>query len=96
MKQMKTYHSLVLIFKAKHDKKPSYMYNQISSDFSMNTRLAATNGINNQRRINTNLGKQSFLPRTVDQWNKLPPDIRSLNNLLKFKSALHAWVKQKY
>ena len=96
VKQMITYHSLVLIFKAKHDKRPSYLYNHISSDFRMNTRLAATNGINNQRRINTNLGKQSFLPRTVDQWNKLPPDIRSLNNLLKFKSALHAWVKQKY
>ena len=94
VKQMITYHSLVLIFRARHDKKPLYLYNQISTGFNVNTRLAATNGINNQRRISTNLGKQSFLPRTVDEWNKLPPDIRSMTNLLKFKSALHAWVKQ--
>ena len=50
VEQMLNYHSLVLIFKAKHHKKPSYLYNQILSDINMNTRLAATNGIDNQRR----------------------------------------------
>ena len=96
VKQMIAYHSLVLIFKAKQDRKPVYLYNQISTSFHFNTRLAVTNGINNQRRINSNLGKQSFLPRTVVMWNKLPPDIRSLTSLLKFKSALKPWVKENY
>ena len=96
VKQMITYHSLVLIFKAKQDRKPVYLYNQISTSFNFNTRLAVTNGINDQRRINSNLGKQSFLPRTVVLWNKLPPDIRSLTNLLKFKAALKPWVKENH
>ena len=96
VKQMITYHSLVLIFKAKQDRKPVYLYNQISKSFNFNTRLAVTNGINDQRRINSNLGKQSFLPRTVVLWNKLPPDIRSLTNLLKFKAALKPWVKENH
>ena len=96
VRQMIAYHSLVLIFKAKQDRRPVYLYNQVSRSFNMNTRLAETNGINNQRRINSNLGKMSFLPRTVEQWNQLPPDIRLLSDILKFKAALKSWVKQNY
>ena len=96
VRQMIAYHSLVLIFKTRQDRRPVYLYNQVSRSFNRNTRLAETNGINSQRRINSNLGKMSFLPRSVEQWNKLPPDIRSLSNILKFKAALKSWVKQNY
>ena len=96
VRQMIAYHSLVLIFKTRQDRRPVYLYKQVSRSFNRNTRLAETNGINSQRRINFNLGKMSLLPRTVEQWNKLPPDIRLLSDILKFKTALKSWVKQNY
>ena len=70
------------------------MYNEISARFYVDTRLAATNGIREVRKIKTNIGKRSFLPRTIDQWNKLPPDIRTIPSLKKFEIKLKLWVKR--
>ena len=43
VRQMIIFHSLVLVFKTKQDKKPVYLYNKISTRFNVETRLAATN-----------------------------------------------------
>ena len=94
VRQMIIFHSLVLVFKTKQDMKPVYLYNKISTRFNVDTRLAATNGIREVRKIKTKIGKQSFLPRTIDQWNNLPPDIRTITSLKKFKMKLKLWVKQ--
>ena len=94
VRQMIIFHSLVLVFKTKQDKKPVYLYNKISTRFNVDTRLASTNGIREVRKIKTKIGKQSFLPRTIDQWNNLPPDIRTITSLMKFKMKLKLWVKQ--
>ena len=69
VRQMIVFHSLVLLFKAKFERKPVYLYNQISATFNMNTRHTVNNGIRETRRIKSTLGKPSFIPRAINQWN---------------------------
>ena len=91
--QLITYHSLVLVYKARQEKKPVYIYEKISTPFSVNTRLANTNGIRNEVKAKSNNARQSFLPRTVAQWNRLPPEVRTITGLEKFKPNLRQWIK---
>ena len=94
--QLIVYHSLVLLFKTRQEKKPTYLYEKISTPFSANTRLATSDGIRYDMRSKSNIAKQSFLPRTVVQWNSLPPDMRKMSHLSKFKQSLRQWVKLHY
>ena len=93
VRQQVVFQSLMMIFKAKQDKKPVYLYQQISSKFSMNTRLGLNNGIKDKRIFKSTLGSQSFTPRSIKQWNSLPTNIRTESSIVKFKSKLRAWVK---
>ena len=77
-----------IVFIVRQEKKPVYIYEKISTPFSVNTRLANTNGIRNEVKAKSNIAKQSFLPRTVAQWNRLPPEVRTVTGLEKFKSSL--------
>ena len=96
VRQMIVFHSLVLIFKAKLEKKPVYLHGQISATFNVKTRLAVNNGIRETRKIKSTLGKQSFIPRTISQWNSLPWNIRSISSLVHFKTNVKSWVKENY
>ena len=96
VRQMITFHSLVLVFKAKLEKRPVYLHGQVSTSFNVNTRLALNNGIREARRIRSTIGQQSFLPRTVNQWNSLPQNIRTIPSLGKFKIKLKPWVQQNF
>ena len=94
--QLIVYHSLVLIYKTRQEKKPVYLYEKICTPFSVNTRLANSNGIRNDVKAKSNIAKQSFLPRTISQWNGLPPEVRTIASLQKFKLSLRQWVKLHY
>ena len=96
VRQLIVFHSLVLVFKAKQEKRPVYLHGQVSATFNVNTRLALNNGIRETRRVRSNIGKQSFIPRTIIQWNSLPHNIRSIPILGQFKTRLRLWVKQNY
>ena len=96
VRQMVVFHSLVLLFKSKKDKKPAYLYNQISGTFHVNTRLAVNDGIKVTRRFTSTLAQQSFLPRSIQQWNLMPGDVRSIPTLDKFKISVKKWVKLNY
>ena len=96
IRQMIVYHSLIIIYQAKHDKKPTYLYDRISTSFNVATRLAESNGIKETRKMKSNLGKQSFIPRAIHYWNRLPADVRTISKLERFKVCVRQWVKQKY
>ena len=86
----------MLIFKAKQDKKPFHLHSQISTAFNVITRLALNNGIKETRRKRSTLGKQSFIPRAISQWNSLPWNIRSISTITEFKRKMTVWVKGNY
>ena len=92
---MIAYHSILLLFKAKKNKKPGYIFSKISQKFNKVTRIATLGGIKDFRRFESSLAQQSFLPRTVKLWNeKLPAEIRSETSINLFKKKLRAWVKK--
>ena len=96
VRQMIVFHSLVLVFKTRMNQKPAYLYSQVSAQFSVNTRLAVSHGIRETRRTQSEIGRKSFFPRTIKQWNSLPADVRSATSLGKFKMKLKSWVKQHF
>ena len=95
VRHMLAYHYLILVFKVKQEEKLTYIYNKISTPFNVNTRLARRNGIKENWKIKSKLGKQTFIPRATTEWNRLPPEIRTTTNLGKYEEKLKLWVKQR-
>ena len=96
VKQMVHFYSLIMLFKIKLTKNPTYFYDKVSMEFKHKTRLATSEGIRENLLIGTELAKNSFLNRTVKVWNKLPVDIRSSSLESHFKKNLKLWVKSNY
>ena len=94
--QMIVFHSLVLVFKTKMKQRPVYLYSQVSAQFSVQTRLSVSHGIRETRRTQSELGRKSFFPRSINQWNSLPADVRSEPSLGKFRMKLKSWVRQHF
>ena len=93
IRQLTEYHSLLLTFKIKRDKKPLYLNRKISQNFPYNTRLAAGHGIQHETVIKHDVMKFSFIPRTITTWNLLPIDIRTSHDVATFKRKLKPWIK---
>ena len=90
--QLVHYHSLVLVFKIRDVNKPKYFCDKLKSEFCRETRLATGGGIRKNQKIKHKTTQQSFIPRTVDIWNKLPQDLRLTPTLPKFKKKLKLWI----
>ena len=93
VRQMVDYYSLVLLYKIKENKKPTFLHNRISAKFGYNTRLAAGGGIPENLLFRTEHAKNSFINRTVKVWNKLPVNLRSCTTEIQFKKSLKSLVK---
>ena len=93
VKQLVVFHSLVLVYKIKSDRKPVYLYDKLGHEFSYSTRLADANGIRQIGRTKSDLNRKSFVPRSIEQWNTLPHNIRLSMKLTDFKLKLKEWVK---
>ena len=95
IRQLIVYHSLVLVFKTKNNTKPEYLHNKLFPDYSQKTRLTSSNGIRLRpgKKKQTELGNQNFVPSASMLWNNLPPKIRQLESIGKFKIDLKIWIK---
>ena len=94
IRQTVVYHSILLLFKAKQNRKPEYLYSKISHKFTKVTRNSTTGGVKDNRRFHSVLATQSFLPRTIKIWNdEIPWDLRTENSISQFKQKLRNWVK---
>ena len=96
MKQLVMYHSLVLMFKTKMDKKPKYIYEHSGDNPGRHTRQeqdrVGSNLLKDVRNLKTGTAKKSFIPRTVQDWNNLPVNLREARTLVLFKKELRAWI----
>ena len=72
--QLVHYHSLVLAYKIRLEKTPLYFDDKFNTQFCRVTRLATEGGIRKNVTNKLTLGRNSFIPRTVDAWNQLPSD----------------------
>ena len=92
IRQLIFYHSLLMIFKIKIDKKPVYFHQKLSKHFKYRTRLASTNGVKINVKITKELSYQNFLYRFSQHWNELPVDLRQTEDIKTFKKNLKNWV----
>ena len=96
VKQLVMYHSLVLMFKTKMDKKPKYIYEHIGATPGRHTRQeqdrVGSTLIRDVRNLKTGTANKSFIPRTVQDWNNLPVNLIEARSLVLFKKELRAWV----
>ena len=56
--------------------------------------MATTNAIRKDEKIGSDIRKDSFVPRTSNDWNSLPENLRMIKNLKKFKLELKTWIKK--
>ena len=94
VRQMVEYHSLVLVYKIKSNKKPEYLRRQFNFDFPYRTRLASGLGLRRQEKYKYDVTKGSFVPRTTTTWNRLPDSIRTSQTVDTFKQKVKLWIKQ--
>ena len=94
VRQLVAYHSIVLLFKTKRDRKPTYFYEKVGKEYTYKTRLASENGIvKMENRVTKDLSHQNFSHKSTQMWNELPSDIRQAPSLPVFKTMVKAWIK---
>ena len=80
------------------DKKPVYIHDHIGNQSGRNTRQevdrVSANILKDARNLESGTARKSFIPRTVDDWNELPDDIRAAVSQQVFKIILRKWVQE--
>ena len=93
IRQLVVFHDLVQVFKTRQDKKPVFLSNIFSKTFSYDTRAATNKKIVQNQKPKSEETKQSFVYRSLLEWNLLPAEIRKMEKLEKFKQALKTWIQ---
>ena len=94
VKQLVEYHSLLLVFKIRSEGKPEYLQQRLCQAFNYDTRLARTNGINQNDINKSALNMNSFVPRVTKGWNSLPNALRQVQKVTIFKTKLKSWIRE--
>ena len=94
--QLIFFHSVLLLFKVRRAKSPSYLYEMCSSDVRYDTRLDRTGklSVNADYVPESGLNLKSFRWRSVTYWNRLPVELRQIENVATFKSKLKNWIQE--
>ena len=90
--QLGIYHSIVLTYKIIQDKNPIYFHEKMSTNFPYRTRNGKDLAIHIGTQNKLSLTDNSFRWRASLLWNKLPPDMRTIQKLPKFKTQLKKWI----
>ena len=93
VRQLKDYHSLLLIFKIKQEGKPASLRLLFKDNFAYRTRQATSHAFVQNETAKSEKSKKAFIHNSTALWNRLPPEIRKLEKLEKFKTELKKWVK---
>ena len=98
VRQLVFYHSVILIQKTLITGYPSYIYDQLPTEYSRNTRLASSNALRLAlvKRATLTLTERSFIHRASTSYNMIPAELRQLRKMSSFKSKLKIWVQLNY
>ena len=103
VRQLMSYHSLVLMHKTIKEKKPAYLYKKVTSgsgqaetrQAAVVTATLAAAGVHGPPSIDSSeleVTRKSWCWSSVYEYNQLPLDIRMEANLQSFKTRLKQWV----
>ena len=94
VRQLVTYHSVILIHKTLLTKSPKYIYCKLASEFPYNTRLAESEVVRMGPEFQAKLSitERSFMHRGTKSYNKLPADLRKVTTIQNFKLKAKNWI----
>ena len=78
VKQLVSYHGVILIYKTIKTTYPKYLFNKLSMDSPYNTRLAQSESVRmgEQFKSKLDLNERRFLNRATINFNQLPAELR--------------------
>ena len=80
---------LCLLYKVFSTGQPSYIYNLLPSMSSSRQHVNSFNTVS----CKSEYFKNSFIPRVINEWNKLDPDIRSSTSYNLFRNTLLKFIR---
>ena len=85
----------MLVFKIRRDGRPCYFKEKFSNETNpgYKTRFQVQEKIKKSRIYKYEEAKKSFVPNSIDLWNRLPHDLRSISKLEAFKVKLKDWIR---
>ena len=91
-------HSVTLIQKTLITGYSRYIYDQLPTEYSRNTRLAGSNDLRLAlvKRAKLKLTERSFIHRASSYYNMIPAELRQLREMSAFKAKLKIWVQLNY
>ena len=95
--QLVFYHSVILLFKVKRAEQPTCIYGMTGS--AKNERYGARSSQVGALRVigsrfpRHSLNENSFRWRSTRYWNQLPAQLRTMDEVNKFKKSLKSWVQ---
>ena len=96
MRQLVSYHRVLLMYNIRKEGKPKYFVEKFRGNNNQNykTRFVEDAGVKKQRILRNEDSRSSFVPSSIDVWNKLPVDFRKAENVKAFKAKLKPWIKE--
>lgn len=86
------YQTLIFIFKIKTGTAPSYLRDQVNYNFNMHTYNTRTRNDFYVRPVLKRQTQTSVFFKGLNSFNQLPPEIKSLNSLTGFRTALRKYL----
>ena len=92
--QMIFYHTIVLFYKTKKYSAPTVRLNMPNAYHFYNTRAKSMGNYRVFSEIKTpsDIALRSYRWRSVQSWNILPYEIKSIKNDVQFKKSLKVWI----
>ena len=89
LKDRQLMRKLCCLYKIMSSKRPSYLYDILPPL----QRSQRNQGFFQPLLCRTEIFKNSFLPYTINEWNKLDPDIRKIDSYVGFRKKLLSFIK---
>ena len=84
--QLAVYHTVLSVFKIRKSEEPEYLFQKLSHDNLRGNIIIPVTQLS--------LAMKSFCWRGAEDWNRLPDEIRSMDNIGQFKAKLKEWTGQ--
>ena len=92
VRQLKVYHSITLIHRVLITSKPDYIHRSLRFVARV-TRTTDHLTLVDRRNFKTATACKSFIPRAINEWNKIPLEIREIKSQELFKQKLKDYIK---
>ena len=90
------YHTVILFYKIRQNSAPPVLFNMAHAEYAYSTRAKAKGSykVLSSIRVPSSLAVQSFRWRSVQFWNMVPSEIKSIYSMVKFKKSLKLWTTE--